>query len=338
MLGAAGADALEVHARRVVFAREGEVGVEEFEVSPPAPDEVIIESECSLVSSGTELTVLHRRFEPGTHWERWVAFPFYPGYATVGRVVARGQDVHELSEGDRVATGASHSSHQAVKSARCVRLPSGVESEDAAWFALAKIAFQAAIGAPFELGSSVAIIGAGPVGQMAARWARVAGVRSLILVDPVVDRLAFAEDVVDVAIPTGSTEAGAVLRERGIEPPEVVVDATGRASVLPDALGFVADRGQVVLLGDSGTPSEQRLTGDVLRRRVRLVGVHDSHVVGRWTNTTINSFFLDLLAAGRFDVRGLITHRYAPGEAAAAYERLAAHPAETMGVLFDWRS
>jgi threonine dehydrogenase-like Zn-dependent dehydrogenase len=122
-----------------------------------------------------------------------------------------------------------------------------------------------------------------------------------------------------------------------LEFPEIVVDATGAAPVVSDALRLCADGGTVVLLGDTGFPSAQRLTGDLLRRGIRLVGVHDSHVVGRWTNATMSAFFLDSVRAGRFRVGGLVTDRFAPTEAAAAYARLTEAHAETIGVLFGWR-
>jgi threonine dehydrogenase-like Zn-dependent dehydrogenase len=44
----------------------------------------------------------------------------------------------------------------------------------------------------------------------------------------------------------------------------------------------------------------------------------------------------ELLAAGRFRVDGLITHRFTPDAAAEAYDLTARQRAQTMGVLFDW--
>ena len=48
------------------------------------------------VLSGTETIVYSRKFDPNTHWDNWVRYPFYPGYASVGvvRSVGGGASAH----------------------------------------------------------------------------------------------------------------------------------------------------------------------------------------------------------------------------------------------------
>src|SRR5476649_826858 len=79
--------------RRIVFHGDGQVVCEAF--TPPAcgPAQVQVRSESTLMSTGTELIVLHRVFETGTDWDRWVRYPFYPGYAWVGRIAAIGSEM-----------------------------------------------------------------------------------------------------------------------------------------------------------------------------------------------------------------------------------------------------
>ena len=50
----------------------------------------------SLMSTGTENIVFNRLFDPGTHWDEWVKYPFYPGYTAVGTVESTGADVTGL--------------------------------------------------------------------------------------------------------------------------------------------------------------------------------------------------------------------------------------------------
>ena len=58
---------------------------------------------------------------------------------------------------------------------------------------------------------------------------------------------------------------------------DVVYDVTGAASVFPAALRLLRRFGRLVLLGDAGAPSEQRLTGDVVTRGLHVIGAHDSN-------------------------------------------------------------
>ena len=76
------------------------------------------------MSTGTENIVFNRLFEPGTHWDRWVKYPFYPGYTSVGIVETLGEGVNSLKTGDRVAFRQGHRSHAIVDEARAaIRFP-----------------------------------------------------------------------------------------------------------------------------------------------------------------------------------------------------------------------
>jgi threonine dehydrogenase-like Zn-dependent dehydrogenase len=100
----------------------------------------------------------------------------------------------------------------------------------------------------------------------------------------------------------------------------------------------VADRGRLVILGDTGTPSEQRLTLDVIRRGIHIVGAHDSHDDGRWNLSTITDLFFDLVRRGRFSLAGLNTHAFLPEQCVEAYALVTERRAETMGVRFVWEA
>src|SRR5262249_32351044 len=121
--------------------------------------------------------------------------------------------------------------------------------------------------------------------------------------------------------------------------PEVVIDSTGNAAVLPAALRAAADHGRVVLLGDAGVPAEQRLTSDVMARGVGIMGAHDSYTIDdpRWDNDRgIIRLVFRLAGSGRFPLTGLVSHRFAPGDCQLAYELAANARQETMGIVFDW--
>jgi threonine dehydrogenase-like Zn-dependent dehydrogenase len=219
-----------------------------------------------------------------------------------------------------------------------VPVPHHKDSRPAAGFALAKIGFMGARSAAYQLGDSVVVIGAGPIGQMSIRWARALGVQHIIAVDRNVKRLELARSggattTIAKRIAEARQELAAIDKDQR---PRVVIDATGNADVLPDALGIVARRGTVVLLGDSGSPSQQRLTSDVVTRGVTIVGAHGSLEDERWTSASISEHFFDLVAQKRFSLDGLNTHTFKPQECGKAYEIANTRRGETMGILFDW--
>src|SRR6202012_5982286 len=107
------------NARRIVFTGKQQVHLETFEVGDPGPGDVRVRMTLSLMSTGTENIVFNRLFDPGTHWDNWVKYPFYPGYCAVRVVEAVGPDVTRLKVGDRVATRCSHRSHDIRREADC---------------------------------------------------------------------------------------------------------------------------------------------------------------------------------------------------------------------------
>lgn len=326
------------NARQIVFTGKQCAELQPLQLETPGAGEAVVRTEYSLMSTGTENIVFNREFDEGTHWDNWVKYPFFPGYSAVGTVEAVGPDAG-LAPGQRVALRSSHRSHHIVSASKCLPIPDGVAFEHAAWFALAKIAFQGARAAAYHLGDRVLIIGAGPIGQMSIRWAAAAGAISVVTVDSAAERMALAQAGGSTAVISSPIEeAGPAIGDAmGGERPTIVIDSTGNARVFESALKLVADHGKVVLLGDTGRPAQQRLTSDVITRGLAIVGAHDCHNDAQWNDASIAQLFFALIASGRFPLEGLNTHLFKPEECARAYEVANRERSKTMGIVFDWR-
>jgi 2-desacetyl-2-hydroxyethyl bacteriochlorophyllide A dehydrogenase len=324
-------------AKRLVFTGKQQVDIEDFSVSSPGPGEVLVRTRLSLMSTGTENIVFNRLFDPGTHWDNWVKYPFYPGYASVGEVVESGDS--DFPAGTRVTHRKGHCSHALLKAEECLPIPDSVPDEDAVWFALAKIGFHGTLVAQYHLGDTVLIIGAGPIGQMSVRWACATGASSILVADMAAARLELARaGGATAVIPHPIEEArAAILAANHNGLPRVVIDSTGNAVVFAAALGLAADHGRVVILGDTGQPTKQQLTMDVITRGLTIVGTHDNHNTPQWNASSIPRLFFDLASTGRFPLNGLNSHIFAPGACKDAYETANRDRSKTMGLVFDWR-
>lgn len=328
------------NARRLVFPEKQSVLIETFDPGLPGKGQVRVRTHLSLMSTGTENIVFNRLFDPGTNWDNWVKYPFYPGYTAVGVVEALGEGVDKLRVGDRVAYRFGHQSHAVGDAASCYPIPESLPFEQAVWFALAKIAFHGAKAAGYRLGDRLLIIGAGPIGQMSVRWARAAGAAEILVVDTAVHRMPLAKAGGATATITAPIDQAreAILEAGGGELPRVVIDSTGNAAVFAAALGLAADHGRVVILGDTGQPTLQTLTTDVINRGLTIVGAHDTHNTPEWNDSTITRLFNDLAVTGRFPLEGLTSHVFKPDQCAEAYATANRERASTMGILFDWMS
>jgi threonine dehydrogenase-like Zn-dependent dehydrogenase len=67
-----------------------------------------------------------------------------------------------------------------------------------------------------------------------------------------------------------------------------------------------------------------------------IVAAHDTHETEDWNSAKIIDLFFGLAAKGRFNLKGLVTHRFAPKEFGPAYHLANTKRNETMGILFNW--
>jgi 2-desacetyl-2-hydroxyethyl bacteriochlorophyllide A dehydrogenase len=330
--------------KAIVFPAPRQVELREEEVPKPGPGQVAIQTLVTLVSTGTESWCYRGEFDADTGWAAWVKYPFHPGYSNVGRVVAVGEGVEGLREGDRIFSTTSHGQFATLAAAQesVVKLPEDATDEDAAWSALAFITQTGVRRGEHAMGETAAVIGLGPLGQLATQYLRLLGLREILAIDPVQARL-------DLALAHGATDAfcgGAdaardfVAAHTEGRLADAVYDVTGHYAVFPHALKLVRDHGTVVLLGDTPHPSRQHLTHDVLTRQLHIVGTHNAKLPPRhawWTLARQVLLFLGYIRRGQMRVADLVTHRFAPTDAPKVYELLQASRGDTMGVLFDWR-
>jgi threonine dehydrogenase-like Zn-dependent dehydrogenase len=198
--------------------------------------------------------------------------------------------------------------------------------------------------AKHELGESVVVIGLGLLGQLTVQYARLMGAEKVIAIDLAESRLAMAgRHGATHLLKMGAAEAKEeVYRLTDGRGADTVYDVTGHHAVLPLALPLARRHGQVILLGDAGSPELQTLTSDVITRGVRIVGAHDNfplshpHSATRWTNFEMYELIMNFLSRGDLKLDDLITHRYRPEQAPEAYAMLQKEREKAMGVVFEW--
>lgn len=333
-----------MQSQNIVFTGQNQVEVRSEAVRDPAPNEVLVQSHKTLISTGTEGICFGRLFESGTHWHDWVQYPFSPGYCAIGHVVAVGSEVTGFQEGQRVASRSPHRLYNLVASQGLHPIPDDVEDEAASWFGLASIVQNGVRRVEHALGDTVVIVGCGPLGQLVTQYMRLLGAREVIVLDPAGKRVEMAcTHGATIGMNTRVEEAKEqVLEATGGAGADVVYDVTGNAVVLEHALPLVRRFGKMMVLGDTGTPSRQHLTKDVVTRAIRILGAHDTNppLVSSdhtpWSHRQMIQLFFKYLARGEMRTGDLITHRFRPNEAPDAYRLLQEERSSTLGVVFDW--
>ncbi len=276
------------------------------------------------------------------------------GYSAAGTVIDCGEGVTRFRKGDRVAVGgggyANHAEIVWVPQNLAAPVPEGVNLDEAAFATVASIALHAIRLAQPALGDTVAVIGLGLIGQLAARLATAAGCR-VVACDPQEARVALAADSCASSGPPETLAARVGAVSQGIGADVVLVTA---ASASSDPIRLAAhvcrERGVVVAVGAVGmdVPREE-----FYRKELRLVvsrsygpgrydPTYEEHGVDypvsyvRWTEGRNLEAVLQLMADGRLEVESLISRRFPIADAPQAYELLLEVDPGIIGIMLDY--
>lgn len=337
--------------KRWVVPGEHRVQLESFQPPDAGAGQIRVRTEASLVSAGTELAIytgIHQGLtNPKTTWPK---YPQVMGYMAVVRVDQVGRGVEGFREGDRLLTSTGHTSHAILEAAdgpgsRLWRLPDEGAAHRLVFARMAKTAATALARAEVTFAQSVVVAGLGIIGQVTLRLFQAAGAWPILGIDPVEFRRAAAVRggavaALDLA-PGDVPERIHALLPGGAD---IVVDATGWASALPDIMSLAREAGAVVVLGSPrGTATDVDFYRDLHRRSLRLIGAHDSGIGStvregfQYTNQRIVPVLVDWVASGRVPVDDLISHHVPASGLAEMYAGLLDDKDCFLGVVLDWR-
>lgn len=329
----------------VVFPREFAAALEEFTIPRPGPGQVLVKSEYSCISAGTERKRYMNVYADSGVPQR--PFPVRPGYANAGTIVELGPGVDSFQPGERVLTMANHASHylRDVTKDAIERIPSRIAADHAALGVLAQVALAGVRRAPPEIGQAALVAGQGVVGQFVVQFLKASGCQPVIATDVADFRLERSKrSGADLTVNVAREDVyAAVMAATGGKGVERVYDATPVPDAIPTSLRVAATRGIIVMLGGPMGKAELNLYADFFRRDLTLMGAFqpltptEASPQAPWTQQRHRELYLRMLASGALQVDHLITHVAPPTEAAAIYAMLAAGGEESLGVLFDWR-
>lgn len=307
-------------AMAVILDAPKRLSVRRLALNPAGPNDVIIETVWSGISSGTEKllwTGEMPRF-PG------MGYPLVPGYESVGRIVDAGQDVEERIGEWVFVPGANcyaearglfggTSSRLIVPSERALAISESL-GEKGVLIALAATALHAlTAGDPPDL-----IVGHGVLGRLLARLTIASGAPAPTVWDNKAERRSGARGYQVIA-----------PKDDDRHDYHAIYDVSGYAHGLDNLIGRLAKRGEIVL---AGFYSDRLSFGfaPAFQAEARL------RVAAEWTPDDLASTQA-LIETGALDLDGLITDVWPATEAETAYPRAFNEP-DCLKMVLDWSS
>lgn len=319
----------------IVFSAPNNVQIREIEIPELLPDEILVRSEVSGVSVGTDGWILRNQFS----WAGQIAYPIVPGYQRSGWVEAIGSEVHGIVVGDRVAATISrlegttrshwggHLHVGVTKKDEVYLLDAEVDFMDAAQMIVCQVGLNAVNRSGLRPDQAVLVIGDGCIGQMAAQVARSIGAHVVLLGHrPGRIELASKYSADEVFITSGK-EWYKRLQSSAC-PISVVIDTVQNVKFFNEYLLYLAPETTIVLSGFSPCGFEVDL-GELQKSGLSLM------TVCGWSRKR-NEAVLSLMAEGKISFKNLITHRLPVERAPEAWAMMEKKCEHFLGVNFFW--
>ena len=315
----------------VVIRKPKEILIMEKEIPEPGPGEVLIK----VLASGICGTDVHIYLG-----EYLGDYPVIPGHEFSGLVTVAGSQVTRFKVGDRVAVEPNIACDNCVHclnnrqnfclnwQAIGVTLPGGMEeyvtAPEKAIFSIGDLPFeQAAFMEPLscvvhgverariDLADKVAILGAGPIGDLILQMARLQGAAHITMLENNPGRAELARQL-------GADQVVNRLEDLQLNAYDVVIDATGVIAVMNRAIDFARHGGTVLLFGVPPSGKNIELEAfKIFRKGLTLLSSYTS---------VRNSFqAVSLLQTGQVQVEPLISHRLPLKELPRALEMIESH-------------
>lgn len=314
--------------RAIVFVSPRVLEVQRLELAEMGAGDVEVEVAYSGISTGTERLLWDGSMPPFPG----LSYPLVPGYESVGTVVRRGAKAR-LEIGETVFVPGSYSFTEAanvfggsaerlvVADSRAVRLPAGMGARGVL-LALAATAYHAMSGGRTgrPLGVPDLVVGHGVMGRLLARLTL-----ALEMPPPTVWETQATRRTGAFGYPVVHPDGDSRKNYRGI------YDVSGDAGLLNTLIGRLqpGGGGEVVLAGFYSEDLRFAYAPAFMREaRIRIAA--------QWSPGDLAAV-CELLANGKLDLDGLITHTESPGNAQLAYATAFTDP-NCLKMVLDWRT
>ncbi|GIO24110.1 NAD(P)-dependent alcohol dehydrogenase [Oceanobacillus sp. J11TS1] len=284
--------------------------------------------------------------------------PFILGHECSGEIAAIGSSVQEFKVGDRVAVepGVTCGHCEACKEGRynlcpevqflatppvdgafaqyikmrkdfVFAIPDSLSYEEAAMVEPFSVGIHAAMRTKLQPGSTVAIMGMGPVGLMAVVAAKAFGATTIIVTDLEPLRLEAAKQqgathVINVKEQNSDKEIMHITNGKGVD---VAWETAGNPLALQSALSSVRRGGKLAIVG---LPAQSEIPLNVPFIADNEIDIHG---IFRYANTYPKG--IKFLASGIADIKKLVTDKYSLEDTQEGMERALNYKHECLKVI-----
>ena len=190
-------------------------------------------------------------------------------------------------------------------------IPENISNEDGAMLEPLGVALYAVDLAEIRYGMKVGVFGCGLIGLLAIQLAQQSGVSQAFATEKLPHRLQMAQKFGATVFNADDSEADQIVTATKAHGLDVAIELAGDQAAVDAAITAVRPGGRVIL---GGIPSEDKTSfvASVARRKGLTL-----QLVRRMKHTYPRA--IEMVSSGKVDVRSVVTHRFSPEQASAAF-------------------
>jgi threonine 3-dehydrogenase len=285
------------------------------------------------------------------NWDRWaqnrIKPPLIPGHEFCGEVVAFGDEVTSVAEGDFVSaemhvacgkclqcrTGEAHicqnvkiigvdangafAEYVVIPESNVWKLDPSIPQDYASILDPLGNAVHTVLAGEIAA-KSVAITGCGPIGLFSIAVAKAVGATSVFAIEVNEHRAKIAREMqADFVLNPAKEDVNAIVMDKtGGQGVDVVLEMAGHPDSIRTAFDIVRRGGRISLLGLTSKPISLNFSEDIIFKGITIQGINGRRMYQTWYQMTA------LLKSGKLNLHPVITDRISMKDFGAAMERL----------------
>lgn len=340
--------------RSLIFQQPYQMTLSEETVPDPDCNEVLVETEYSAISAGTELLVYRGQVPTGLDVDTAISaltgtfqYPLKYGYTTVGKVVALGEGVEHHYLDRRVFCFHPHESLFLATPEELISIPEDLNSLDALFLPNMETAVNFVMDGRPLIGERVVVCGLGIVGLLTTAVLSQFPLATLIGLDYYSLRRETAltlgaKAVFDPKLQSIEKTVMEYLHQRQYGgPADVMYELSGNPHALNTTIQLAGFHARVVIGSWYGQKQAKIDFGGAFHRsRIQLISSQVSTISpelsGRWTKTRRFGVVFEMLK--KLTPSRFITHTFSIEHAQQAFELLDTHPEQVLQVILTYKS
>jgi 2-desacetyl-2-hydroxyethyl bacteriochlorophyllide A dehydrogenase len=329
----------------VFFTNPYEIEIQEKTLAPLDPGDMLVETQFSAISPGTELLIYRGHAPTELSVDENIAalggsleYPLQYGYAAVGTVIEVGDDLPTKWIDRTVFSFQPHQNYFITKPEHVIPLPEGISLQSAVFLPNMETAVNFLMDGHPIIGERVAVFGQGIVGLLTTALLSKFPLKDLMTLDLYPNRRAASLDAgaIQSFDPRNATALSQVRGEIGAD---LVYELSGSPKSLDQAISVTGFAGRVVVGSWYGRKRVSLdLGGHFHRSRIQIISSQVSSLApfirGRWNKS--RRFDLAWEMIHQMHPERWITHLLPFEQAPQGYHLLDQNPYEVIQVLLDY--